>query len=118
MKLDTYFQGDDIPFQIELFEDENETIKVSIDQYDDLDIYLYTDGRRIVKISKTQKTGYIKLNRVSEYIYSCTVSSGETKLLAPGFIQMEINTEKSGSINKIGAGIIALLRKSLIKIES
>lgn len=119
-----YYQGDDIPVQIELFEDENQTIQINIDNLTDLVVYVYTDGTHIAKISKTPRAGYIQLRRIDEKKYSCMIDSLNTKLMNPGIVVVEINTITSEDqladfkLNKIGLSPIGYLNKTLIKRES
>ncbi len=123
MELARYYQGDDIPVVIELFEDEEETIPVNIDNMLNLIVYVYTDGVRIAKFSKTIKTGYKTLTRNSATNYSLIVETPFTRTFNPGVLLMEINEVATapgvddGKFNKIGVFPIAKLNKSLIKIE-
>lgn len=116
----TYYQGDDIPFQIELFEDDEQQVPVNIDNLTDLIVYVYTDGAHVIKLAKVAETGYITLSRNTAFIYTCLIDSEQTKKLAPGPLRIEINSVNGATnqINKIGAGHIGYLNKSLIKIES
>ena len=124
MELLTYYQGDDIPFQIELFEDDEQKVPVNIDNLTDLIVYVYTDGTHVIKLAKVAKTGYTTLSRNTAYIYTCLIDSEQTKLMSPGPLKIEINNVNTASgvlnnrLNKIGAGHIGYLNKSLIKIES
>ncbi|KAF5034521.1 hypothetical protein DSECCO2_595200 [anaerobic digester metagenome] len=123
MELTRYYQGDDIPVVIELFEDEAESVPVDIDNMLDLIVFVYTDGIRIAKYSKTVKTGYKTLTRNSSTNYSLIVETAFTKTFNPGILNMEINEVTTapgiddGRFNKIGVFPIAFLNKSLIKIE-
>lgn len=123
MELARYYQGDDIPVVIELFEDEAESVPVDIDNMLDLIVFVYTDGVKIAKYSKIAKAEYKTLIRNSSTNYSLIIETSFTKTFNPGTLMMEINEVTTapgiddGRFNKIGVFPIAILNKSLIKIE-
>lgn len=115
------YQGEEIAFNIEI---DRKDVAVNLDELAEIIVYVLTDGCKVIKLSKTEKEGYITLKRNSEYQYVGIIGSNETKLLAPGVINIEINlaytTEyaDSGKWNVIQRGVLGVLRKSLIKKES
>lgn len=117
MKAITYYQGDDIPITIELFDDDTQQIPINIDLLQDLIVYIYTDGARIVRATKVAKTGFITLSKVSSYEYNFIVPSAETKMLTPGQMRIEISINDGTAIKNTGASNIAILSKTLIKKE-
>ncbi len=122
--MEIYYQGEDIPFQIELFEDSGGSKKINIDSLSNLIVYMFTDGASVIKMSKVAKNGYLTLLRKDEYKYSCIVDSSLTKLLAEGVLFIEVNIINSspdlqdGKINRLQKHPIGRIQKTLIKIES
>lgn len=118
------FQGDDIGFSIKVWADNSKTELIALDNISDIIVYIYTDGCNKAMFSKTTKTGYSKLLKVSSTEYSGIIDSGITKLMSPGTLNIEINIIQNetsisdGIWNLIRRGTLGVLRKSLIKIES
>jgi len=118
------YQGEDIGFSIKVWTDNNKTDLVNLDDVSEIIIYVYTDGCKKAMLSKTDKSGYSKLSKVSSTEYSGIIDSSITKLMAPGSLSIEINIAENeasvsdGKWNLIQRGTFGVLRKSLVKIES
>lgn len=119
--MKTYYQGEEIAFNLELYADQEETEPVNIDDISEIDIYVYTNGCRVVKLSKTSKTGYYKLLRNTAFQYAGVIESHETKYLSDGPIILEIRISYDSPIvvdghwDKIQKAVIGNMGKSQIK---
>jgi hypothetical protein len=115
------YQGEDFAFDLELFTNESKTESINIDELEDLVVAIYTDGCKIIRYSKADRSGYKSLTREAATKYSGIVASGDTKILAPGTINMEIkvsfssNTAQSGNWTVIGTSSLGILKKSVTK---
>lgn len=118
------FQGEDIAFSVKIWTDNTKTQLLDLDSISEMVVYIYTDGCKKAMFSKTYKSGYDKLLRVSNTEYSGIIDSSVTTLLAPGALIIEINIAEDkaptsdGNWNLIQRASFGSLRKSLIKIES
>lgn len=124
MEILQKYQGDEIAFDLELYSDFKETEPIDIDGIAEIIIYVYTDGCKMAKLSKTSKDGYTQLKRNTQYRYSGIINSSDTRTMASGTIFLEINVVftyadcNDGKFNIIRKSIIGTLLKSAIKIES
>lgn len=118
------YQGEDIGFSIKVWTDSTKTELVDLDSVSDMVIYVYTDGCKKAMFSKTSKSGYLQLSKVSSNEYSGIIDSSITRLMTPGTLNIEINIAENeasvsdGKWNLIQRGTFGVLRKSLVKIES
>lgn len=118
------YQGEDIAFSIKVWNDNSKTELVNLDNVSEIIVYVYTDGCKKAMLSKTTKSGYSKLLKVSSTEYSGIIDSSITKLMSPGTLRIEINIAENeasvsdGKWNLIQRGSFGVLRKSLVKLES
>lgn len=124
--LSTKYQGDDILISIKLKNTSGQY--VDLDSYTDIIVYAYTDKDGVVAMgSKTIKTGYASLNKISSTEYQFVIDSSKTTLMTPGVMSLELNFVASTTIDDMADGrynSIAIsdkllyLEESKIKIES
>lgn len=102
------YQGEDIDFDIKLWEDDAKTIPINIDNLLDLYVYAYTTGAYTIKLSKNIKVGFNSITRINATQYRCTLTSDQTRKLMPGQLLIEIQVVRNGGVdgrdNKIAVG--------------
>jgi len=83
------FQGEDIPFR--LIYKIGETVNISNwSGFQQIIAYFYTDGCEIIKFSSIVRDGYSLLELANPITYSGIIKSSDSKILAPGFLTIEI----------------------------
>jgi hypothetical protein len=92
MSLEIRYTGDKITTKVRIKNLDN-TYK-DLDSISELYVHLYTSSSptRIVKFSKTDKTGdgYIQMVKVSSTLYTCTIPSATSLNIIPGVMYQEI----------------------------
>ena len=109
------FQGEDIDFK--LIYKKGEDFNVSDwSKFQEVIVFMYTDGCVIVRFSTITKSGYEKLNLSDSITLSGNIKSDYTKILAPGVVTIEIKAilNDSMSIERKATGIV--LKKNIIKL--
>lgn len=124
--LNIKYQGDDILISVKL--KTKSGTYVDLDSYADIIVYAYTDKNGVIAMgSKTTKTGYSSLNKISSTEYQFVIDSSKTTTMTSGVMSLELNFVASTTIDDMADGrynSIAIsdkllyLEESKIKVES
>lgn len=111
--------GEDIYFSIK--KQKSDLTYRNLDNYADIFVYI-SGAQTTLKFSKTAKTGYITLTRVSSTEYAAYITSANTALLGVGYLTIScdfITTSESSDLrdNKKSSGTLLYLDTNPIQGE-
>ena len=111
------FQGEDIDFKL-IYKKGSDFNIDNWSGFQEVSVYIYTDGCMIVRFSTIEKTGYENLILLEPATLLGNIKSDHTKNLAPGVITIEIKAilNDSTRIERKTTGIV--LKKNIIKLQS
>ena len=109
-------QGDDFIFNIS--ETDPLGSPVNLDQYPDLVAYLYTQDNAIIKFSKTVRTGYQLIEKVTSFQYLFQLLAEDSKNLFPGILTLEFlildPTERTIFKAEIGSVVATKIKREIV----